>query len=129
MNFVTILEYNCKNDSVSVSNPTWEAVKDTILALNGEDRDSVILANEDQQYMGISGGNEGRYVVGGFKDGFGSFLAGCGKDDTGVLDVVVSGDFNPYPSPNVVDLGVAIELARIFFESGLLAENGRWVSQ
>ena len=129
MSFAKILEFGCEEDPVSVENPKWDAVREAIEALDGQDRDSVILEGGDEQYMGISGGNEGRYVVGGFHRGFGSFLAGCGKKHEGTLDVSVSGDYNPYPQSNVLELKVVVELARIFFESGSLAEDGRWEPQ
>ena len=127
--FVTRIELGSRDDSISVENPTWDCAREAIESLNGKERDSVILEGEGDQYLGVSGGNEGRYVVGGYHEDFGSFLAACGPKSQGTLEVSVSGDYNPFSHCYVINLQKTIELARVFFESGSLKEDGNWMSQ
>lgn len=75
--------------------------------------------------MGISGGQDGRYVVAGFLEGFGSFI--CASGEAGPpKEVVVAGDYNTYASSNVVGVETAIRAAKAFFERGLLSKDLKW---
>lgn len=108
-----------------ISQPSWDAVETSIRNLDGGTCDGVALNGPNNSYMGVAGGEEGRYVVAGYLHGFGSYICASGKEGP-FKDVVVAGDYNPYPCKNVVDLEIVLKAAKAFFEQGVLAESLRW---
>jgi hypothetical protein len=115
-------QHNSRNDAEEIS---WESIEQDLRAMDGESVDTVIIRSVGETYMGISGGNEGRYVVGGYIEGKGSFICASG-DEGSVKRVVVCNDFNEYPSVNVVTLDTALLAAREFVQSGKLLERLKW---
>ena len=124
--FVISIESGSADNSRIIPNPTWTQVETELRSLNGRLNDSICLDSTGKSYMGIAGGAQDRYFVGGHLEGSGSFKCSSGKKNGPPLEVVVDGDYNIYPSRNVVDLETAIVAARFFFERGALAEQLEW---
>lgn len=122
--FVTTLEIGAFGTG-KVSNPNWQMVEVALRKLDGDENDSVILGCDDESYMGVVGGNDGRYFVGGFLKSQGSFACSDGNSET-LLDVACAGDFNQYPAKNVLWLDAAITAAKAFYELGQLCSRYKW---
>lgn len=104
---------------------TWPTIERQLRSIDGVNSDTVIIPSTGNSYMGISGGNDGRYVVGGYIDEKGSFICASGEDGH-PKDVAVCDDFNEYPSVNVVTLDAALIAAKEFFETGGLSTKLKW---
>ncbi|MFI5379133.1 MAG: hypothetical protein ACHRHE_07550 [Tepidisphaerales bacterium] len=117
--------YGIAGDTTA-ENPTWELVEATLQSLDGEGCDGVSLDSIGDSCMGISGGNDGRYVVAGYLKGFGNFICASGESAGPAKDVAVAGDFNSYASINVVSIQTAIAAAKAFCEGGVLSEHLVW---
>lgn len=120
--YVNELEIGSIQEQV-IAQPSWNAVETSIRNLDGGLCDAVFLNGTNNSYMSISGGENGRYVIGGYLCGCGSFICASGEVQGPEKDVVVAGDYNTYPSRNVVEIAIAIAAARAFFDRGVLAEN------
>jgi hypothetical protein len=106
--------------------PQLVEVEAALRSLDGEERDGIILNSGGQSYMGISGGERGRYVVAGYLEGQGSFICANGNPDGPRKDVVVARDYNTYASKNVVCLEDAIVAAKAFCKHGALSYRLKW---
>jgi hypothetical protein len=128
--FIKSIEIQSLTGAKAVEKPDWSLVENELRSLDGCDKDSLILDhNDERSYMGISGGRDNQYVVGGYLEGFGSFIANIGIESTKIVEAVVCGDFIEYTAMNVVDLESAIAMAKVFFNSGELASSFRWEKQ
>lgn len=123
--FIKAIEYGPNGNETTAADPSWDFVEAIIRSLDGHASDGVALDSSGTSYMGISGGQDGRYVVAGFLEGFGSFI--CASGEAGPpKEVVVAGDYNTYASSNVVGVETAIRAAKAFFERGLLSKGLKW---
>lgn len=104
---------------------SWHSIEQQLRSIDGVNSDTVMIPSAGNSYMGISGGNDGRYVVGGYIDEKGSFICASGEDGH-PKDVAVCDDFNEYPSINVVTLDAALIAAKEFFETGGLSTKLKW---
>lgn len=127
--FVKGIEYGITANAQSVNEPSWSFVEQQLRFLDGELIDGVILRSAGGSYMGICGGMCNEYVVAGHLDGYGSFICASGRNDSARKQVSVNGDFNEYPSRNVVNLDTAISAAKDFYECGILSEEMNWELQ
>lgn len=107
-------------------NPTWEFVEAALRCLDGENKDGVVLQSTGQSYMGIAGGENGRYAIIGYLEGFGEFICASGLQGGPPQDVVVAGDCNNFASKHVVDINTAVEAAKAFFGTPALSERLKW---
>lgn len=121
--------YGVTHQESTVENPQWEIIEAALRSLDGEGRDGVCLDGVDDSYMGICGGNDGRYVVAGYLAGVGSFICESGEAGGSAMDVAVTGDFNTYASINVVTVETAIAAARAYCERGVLCEHLLWETE
>jgi hypothetical protein len=124
--FVKNIEFGIPNTLQYASDPNWAMVESHLRLLNGEADDGIVLQSAGASYMAVSGGMHDEFVVGGYLEGFGSFICASGKRGGGIRNVCVNGDFNQYPPENVVDLSTVIMATRSFFEYGTLTEQLQW---
>ena len=124
--FVISLEIDSPSGEKVLPHPSWATVEAEVRALDGDHKDSIVLATQSNAYMGIAGGSEGRYVVGGFLDGFGEYICASGGDIPEIMEVAVCRDYNQYAAVNVVGLHSALAAARDFFHAGKLSSELRW---
>src|SRR5215469_8103747 len=111
--FIKAIEYGPNGNETTAADPSWDFVESILRSLDGQASDSVALDSSGKSYMGITGGRDGRNVVAGFLEGFGSFI--CASGEAGPpKEVVVTGDFNTYASTNVVGVETAIRAAKAF---------------
>lgn len=105
--------------------PTWSEVEKGIRALNNGDVNDVYLyadAENDEEFLGIGGG-DGRYVVtGAFEETFPT-VVDPGRSG-GEESLVVGGQEGSYPSRMIVSLDVALRAARSYYESGKFGGGG-----
>ena len=112
-----------------MSQPSWDVVETSIRNLDGGSCDGVALNGPNNSYMGVAGGEEGRYVIAGYLHGLGSYICASGEEEGPSQNVVVAGDYNTYPSKNVVGIEIVVEAAKAFFERGVLLERLKWEKQ
>jgi hypothetical protein len=127
--FIKAMEYGPSANESTIKFPTWDQVEAALRGLDGQTTDSVILALDGQSYLGISGGEDNRFVLAGYIESFGSFICASGVHEGPAVDVVVAGDFNSYASKNVIELHQALEAARALHERGVLSEHLKWEKQ
>jgi len=109
-----------------VERPSWDCVEAALRALNGEDKDGIVLKSDGPSYMGISGGEDGWYAIIGFLEGFGEFICASGAQDGPPRDVVVAGDYNSFASKHVIGIQTVLAAAKAFFERGALSDELEW---
>ena len=127
--FVTAIDFWPNGKQQRVEDPTWDFVDARLRLLDGEVNDGVLMDSGGDSYMGISGGEHGRYIVAGYLDGFGSYICASGKVGGALLEVVVTADYNTYESKHVVGIETVISAAKEFFERGVLSEELNWEKQ
>lgn len=52
-----------RNEETFIENPNWQQIKTAICELDGKSKTLVSLETDDQSYMMIGGGNDGKYIV------------------------------------------------------------------
>jgi hypothetical protein len=107
-------------------NPSWDEVEAAVRSMDGERLYGISLEREGNSCMGICGGNDGRYVVAGYMEGFGDFICASGMQSGPAMEVAVTGDFNCYASANIVNADQAVAIAKAFCQRGVLLESLNW---
>src|SRR3954467_8997297 len=124
--FVQAIVFWPNGKEQTVQHPSWDFVEAILRTLDGHANDGLTMESTGNSYMGISGGENDRYLVAGYLEGFDSYVCASGNSGGPPLDVVVTGDYNTCESKNVVGLETAIVAAKEFFERGILSENLKW---
>jgi hypothetical protein len=111
--------------SVAVANdqeypaPSWDKVESVIRSLDGSSLSDVFLYGRlEDEFMAISGGNEGRYRVGIQDNSQGYYLLLDSRKGTEEVLVKVA-DLDDYVASQLVhDLATALTAARTYFDTG-----------
>jgi hypothetical protein len=127
--FVKKIEFGIPGSVPIAIVPSWSVLESHLRSLDGNNSDGVLLQSSGTSYMAVSGGIDNKLVVAGYLEGYGSFICASGPAKGPTTDVSVNGDFNQYPSKNVVDICTAVAAARVFCEGGVLAEHLEWERQ
>lgn len=106
--------------------PSWEQVEDSLHSLDGGVHTLVKIALNDESYMVVAGGSDGKYIVFSTCDGrtFSNLTVPSSGDGQVVLDI--GGQPGKYPLKHCVSFAVATEAAKVFFETGQLNPNAIW---
>jgi len=126
---VTSISHGISEKEIEKMHPSWADVDARLRALDGEQSDGIVLGSPADTYMGISGGENNRYIVAGYLEGFGSYIIASGDPAGDRQDVVICNDYAAFPSRNIVGLEEAILAARSFFETGQLTAELKWEKQ
>ena len=125
--FVESIEFGTNGfPGVTIQRPGWQVVERELRALDGDNSDSVVLDGPKDTYMGVSGGNEGRYVISGWVNGRGSYRYSVGEKTGEQLEVSSCADSAYFDSSEVTDLETVLDVAKRFFESGAVGTSIRW---
>jgi hypothetical protein len=112
-----------------IENPAWLVVERAIRDLNNRDRNDVYLTpdrNDLETYLAIGGG-DGRYLVTGCvrNDRFPTLIH-TQKVPVPEERLVVGGQEGVYPGNWIVDLEMALQAARVFYEAGTFGVGANW---
>jgi hypothetical protein len=120
-------EYVWRRGPVESQTATWSDVEAAIRRLDGETYSSVMLERDSMHWIGIAGGNDGRYFVSTWDDETnGGYVALSNPDTTGTIDVVIGGQAVDRPARWIVTQDEAVSAARAYFESGRLSPALKW---
>lgn len=115
------------NQEEVIETPTWNQIETAIRELNGKNKTLVTIGAEDDTYMSIGGGAEGKYIVTATFDNFDFYvLVNLLKVDNQIEKLVVGGQKGNYSKKMCVDLLPSLLAARTFAESGRLDTLLSW---
>lgn len=115
------------NQEEVIETPSWNQIETAIKELNGKNKTLVTIGAENETYMSIGGGAEGRYVVTATFDNLDfHVLVNFLKPDNKVEKLVVGGQEGNYLAKMCVDLLPCLLAARTFAESGKLDSLLSW---
>ncbi len=107
--------------SSEVSEPSAQQIKDAIVRLDGVERTVVTIDAEDEGYLSIGGGRDGRYIVSGTTNDYtfhNLVEPGTQNDDASGADVtvtmIVGGQLVSYSAAECVDYASAVKAAQTF---------------
>jgi hypothetical protein len=115
-----------RNEGEFIENPNWNEIETAIRELDGESKTLVTLGADDEAYMSIGGGKDGKYIVTVTFDNFDFYvLVDLSKPDE-IEKLVVGGQEGNYPAKMCVDLLHCLLAARTFTELGKLDPLLTW---
>jgi Immunity protein Imm1 len=107
--------------------PSWEDTRRLISLLDGWKRTDLFIGDAgDNEYMGISGGNDGRYLIGvqeGKKAYY--FLLNPARGEE-LVRINVGGLEDYYPANQSHDLDTVLQVARAYFDTGKRDPRFAW---
>jgi hypothetical protein len=106
-------------------NPTWDEVERAVRNLDGRSTNQVILMVEEDHYLLVGGGENGK-VVCEAEVPDGRFMLTDPGQPLDLSVTVMNGQPADYSAQHVVDVGEALEAARYFHSSGSLSNGLRW---
>ena len=118
-------------ESADIFDPTWDQVEAAIRALDEGTRNDLYLhplASNPETYLAVGGGS-GRYLVTGSIDNerFPTLVNAIVVSPAREL-LVVGGQTGDYPRDWILDLDLALQAARSFFETGEFGGDGMtWI--
>jgi immunity protein Imm1 of predicted polymorphic toxin system len=117
-----------RDDGETVNDPTLEQIQDAIDTLDGKTRSSVLLKSGEAQ-MGISGGDDKRYVVFATFDNWQFSNLIDPTRPPGKTLLTTGGLEAEYPNRQAVDRDRAVRAARTFALEGRLEPALDWEEQ
>jgi hypothetical protein len=128
--FVTSLEATVwvedGHESQTAEQPSWDDVLRAVQRLDGERCDGLILNGPNGAYLGIVGGQGGKYVVAGKGRDGEAFILTVGQHQGRWIALNVGGQENEYADNEVAGLEDVLAVARTFFESGDCDRQFHW---
>lgn len=125
--FVTSLELADDREGTLIS-PSWEMIVQAITSLDGKSLDSIILNGPNESYMGIAGGENRRFIVGGLDRAGKRFVLAEGSDNGGWELVSVGGQEGEYADFELASLDTVLEVAKTFVDLGECDARYHWRS-
>lgn len=121
---------NHSNQGMRMANPTWDQVKQAILALDGRQRTMVGITDKEgsDHYMLVAGQWEGRFVVNATSNNADFFSLVDPSRSTDRVALYVGGQDGEYEERKCVPLAWTLEAAQHFFEVGELKSTMNWQS-
>lgn len=118
------------NRGVRMANPTWDQVKQAILALDGKQRTTVGITDKEgsDHYLLIAGQWDGRFVVNATPDNMDFFSLVDPSRSTDKVTLYVGGQDGEYEERKCVPLAWTLQAAEHFFETGELKSTMNWQS-
>ncbi|WP_317635644.1 hypothetical protein [Xylocopilactobacillus apicola] len=112
-------------ESFDLTNP------DTLLRcindLNGKNKTSVALTHDEEIYMVIGGGNEGKYsVVGGINGQIYNLINKNNINKKGYVQIVTGGQLGDFEMKYCVDKEMAIQAANHFYKNIDFDKTLKW---
>lgn len=101
-------------------------VKEAVDRLNGESKTAVVLKRDEQNFMIIGGGKEGKYVVTAHFKGKLYYLTNKFNIPKAPIELLVGGKSGMYQSKRCVSISMALEAAKHFADRGSLAQVFSW---
>jgi hypothetical protein len=100
-----------------IDGPTWDDVEREIRALDGQRQDQVFVVFDDEEYLGVCGGNGGYYVTCAMRpDGEYALANPTRPADQTVW--VMNGQGIDYVLSHTTDLKTALAAARWYYDHG-----------
>jgi hypothetical protein len=119
----------CARSDTEIQAPDWPSVEKAIRELNNQNRNDVYLipnSHDRETYLAVGGG-AGRYLVtGSVQSERFPTLIHPKKPPTPKELLVVGGQEGDYPGNWIVDLEMALQAARVFYESGNFGDGMNW---
>lgn len=118
------------DQGITVGDPTWDRVKEAIVALDGKEKTMVTLSDrqDSDSYIIIAGQWNGRFLVNATKDNHDFYSLIDPARSTAKQTLFVGGQDGEYEERKGVPLAWALEAARVFFETGELKSSMNWIS-
>jgi hypothetical protein len=113
---------------IDIAEPSEEAIGAAIDALDGERKTMVTLYGPGEEYLVVSGGSDGRFVVYATRDNQ-SFVVAINPavvDKSSKVLLYIGGQEGDYPLRHVIGLAEALAAARSFAATGSLNESIHW---
>ncbi|WP_409334040.1 Imm1 family immunity protein [Bradyrhizobium sp. cir1] len=114
--------------SGSISNPSWRDVEDKIRRLETVQSGSVFLSARNGSVLSIGGERDKGYLVFISNTEESKYLQAPPSRRKGAQNLVIGFQPGEYPCRIIVDLDVALKVARMYFDTGRVADNGDWTS-
>jgi hypothetical protein len=112
--------------------PTLDQIEAAIRQLDGRRRTAIGLDVDDVAYMGIAGGNDGKYIVFATYDNeqfFNLTLPGAPFPPEAMVRLVTGGQAGDFPANRCLDVEVALRAAKTFAVDGTLDPSLTWERQ
>ena len=108
--------------------PSWSHIDAAIRDLDGSVSQEVFLhpQRDDLETWLSIGGGAGKYLVTGSikNEGFPTYVAG--KQCTNLVPLMIGGQLGEFPNNWIVDLRVALQVAKAFYDAGAFECGVTW---
>lgn len=115
-----------QNESSFIENPTWQQIEAAIHELDGKTQTLITLGVDEETYMSIGGGEEGKYIVNITFDNMTFHNLTDRTQPEQIEELVVGGQLGNYPAKFCVDLPTTLLVAQTFARSGELENSMTW---
>jgi hypothetical protein len=114
------------SEAEEYSDPSWDQVETLIRRMNGASRTDVFLGDPDaQHYLAVSGGNDGRYIV-GIQEPEAYYLLMKPENGRRELRVVVGGLPDYLPAAEIHDMHTTLAVAQYYWQTGQREPRFDW---
>ncbi len=122
--------HDYKDRGVETANPTWDQVRQAILALDGKQRTIVSIGDKlgSGHYLLVAGQWAGRLLVNATRDNTDFFSLVDPSRTSDNVTLYVGGQDGEFEERKCVPLAWALEAAEHFFETGDLKSTMNWQS-